>query len=714
LYRTGDLARFLEDGAIVFLGRIDGQVKLRGFRIELGEIEAALRRHDAVRAAVVLLRTDGASARGVAEPRLVAYIVPHQGLGIRDQGSGSEDKEIGRQGDKEIDGRGTIYRALPIPDPRSLIPELRDHLGQTLPDYMIPASFVLLDALPLTANGKLDRAALPAPATLAVAGSFIAPRTPLEAQLAEIWGDVLGRSRVGIHDDFFALGGHSLRATQVIARLRRDCHVELPLRALFSHPTIAGLARQLAQAQRSATGVLPPPLRPRPRPAALPLSFAQHWLWLLEQLAPGSAQYNIPAAVRLRGRLELGALASSLEAIIARHEALRTTFALVGGQPVQVIAPPQPAGTGVLPLLDLTGLVASRRAEAARRLAEAEARQSFDLGCGPLARIALLRLEPQEHMLLLNVHHTIADGWSVGVFIRELAALYAAAVAGQVAALPALPIQYTDYALWQRDWLAQGTVLETQLTYWQSQLAGAGGRGGPPRLALPTDHSRPPVRTARGATQKLPLPGELTGLLRALSQQEGVTLFMLLLAAWSALLARLSSQDDILIGTPVAGRGQVETEDLIGFFANTLVLRIDLSGDPTMRELLGRVREVCLGAYAHQDLPFERLVAALQPEHDPSRTPLFQVTFGLNSAAAQTLELPGLTIDAEEIDTGTAKFDLALDIEEHAAGLLAIIQYSTDLFDANSISRILEQFRALLQSIAADVTRTLSGLNEGR
>jgi acyl carrier protein len=463
----------------------------------------------------------------------------------------------------------------------------------------------------------------------------VAPRNALEEQLVEIWVEVLGVTRVGVHDDFFELGGHSLRATQLVSRVREVFQVELPLLSLFEEPTIAGLAERIEEARRGAQGLTAPPLVPAPRDAQPPLSFSQQRMWLLDQLEPDTPTYNISHALRLSGTLETEALKRSFTEIVSRHEALRTTFAAVDGEPVQVISPVTDVD---LPIDDLTTLPEAEREDEAKRRARQEARSPFDLERGPLFRAKLLRLGEEEHLLLLTMHHVVSDGWSMGVFWRELGALYEAFSEGKPSPLAELPIQYADYALWQRQWLT-GEVLDSQLTYWKERLAELSP------LELPTDRPRSAAQTHRGASQELLLSESLTEALKDLARGEGATLFMVLLGAFQVLLSRYAGQEDVAIGVPIAGRTRAETEGLIGFFLNTLVMRTDLSGDPTFREVLSRVREVALGAYDHQELPFEKLVEELRPERDLSRSPLFQVLFNMQNVPASRIELPGLTME---------------------------------------------------------------------
>nr|QEO74169.1 condensation domain-containing protein [uncultured bacterium] len=653
LYRTGDRARYLHDGNVEFLGRVDHQVKIRGFRIEPGEIEACLVAHEAVRDAVVVARADGGH-----DKRLVAYF--------------------------------TAVDSSNPPGP----PELRAHVSRSLPEYMVPAAFVSLDELPLTPNGKVDRAALPAPdGRPELDAAYAPPRTPAEEILAEIWCEVLAVDRAGIHDDFFELGGHSLVATQVVSRVRAAFGVELPLRALFESPTVAQLAVLVGEGDRRDT----PAIEPVPRDAELPLSFAQQRLWFLDQLEPGSAEYNVPYTLRARGRLDVDALGRALTDVVARHETLRTTFATIEGRPVQVIHPPRDVA------LEVTDV---DREDDAKRIAEAEATRTFDLERGPLLRARVLRLGPQDHVVLLNMHHIVSDGWSTGVLSRELSALYEGHCDGEPVELPELPIQYADFAAWQRRWLT-GEVLERKLDYWRARLAGL-----PPVLELPTDRPRPPVRSGRGATVPVELEAGTLAALRAIGRAHNATLFMTLAAGFQALLSRYAGSDDVAIGTPVAGRTQAEIEDLIGFFVNTFVLRTDLSGDPSFGELVERVRAAALGAYAHQDVPFEKLVEELQPQRSLSHTPLFQVMLALQHAGSGDVpKLGDADLDGFGIDATAAKFDLTLNLVEDETGAAGIVEYDADLFEPTTVERMAGHLQNLLNAVASDPDRALSELD---
>jgi amino acid adenylation domain-containing protein/non-ribosomal peptide synthase protein (TIGR01720 family) len=635
LYKTGDLARYRVDGNIEYLGRSDTQIKLRGLRIELGEIEAALCQHSAVREAVVIVREEANDAR------LVAYVVARE----------------------HLSGLG-----------------LREFLHARLPEYMIPSAFVPLDVLPLLPNGKLDRRALPAPVQLSREDEYIAPRTPTEEMLAGICAQVLNVARVGAHDNFFDLGGHSLLATQLISRIRNAFNVELPLRAMFETPTLAELARVLDRAHRAPA----PPIPRAARDRVIPLSFAQQRLWFLDQLEPNNPLYNIAAAVRLEGALDADALARALNEIVQQHEALRTSFANQDGQAAQIIAP---ALTLDLARTDLRDAPQTDPLD----LARADARLPFDLTRAPLLRARLVRIADDTHVLILVVHHIIADGWSMQILLREVIARYAARPASRID----LPIQYADYAIWQREQFKP--ALEEQLAYWKQKLATSS-----PVLDLPTDRPRPAMQTYRGALYKFELPPALGDALATLSRAEGATLFMTLLAAFQVLLSRYTGQNDFNIGAPIANRNRVEVENLIGFFVNTLVLRADLTGAPTFRELLKRTRATTLDAHAHQDAPFEWLVSALAPERDLSYSPLFQTLFDLDRAPITQIQLGDVIATPLDLDPGTAKFDLALVMAQDARGLRGSLEYNTDLFDAATIARLVKNFETLLTSIVAN------------
>ncbi|MFP2902704.1 condensation domain-containing protein, partial [Corallococcus sp. 4LFB] len=645
----GDVVRWRADGMLDYLGRADFQVKVRGFRIELGEIEAALLKHPQVHAAVVLAREDVPG-----DKRLVAYVVPPEGTD-----------------------------SAPTPE------ALKDWLKQLLPEHMRPSAFLVLEALPLNTNGKVDRKALPAPQSNALASTYVAPRTPAEEQLAALFTQVLRVERVGIHDDFFALGGHSLLATQLVSRVRATFRVELPLRALFEAPTVAALAERL---QSQTPSLRLPPLTRLQVEGPQPLSFAQQRLWFLDQLTPGDASYNLPTALRLTGQVDVESLRRAFEALVARHDSLRTTFHEHQGQATQHIHTPD---TWTLPLIEFSSLPEAQREIEAQRKVEAEARQPFDLRHGPLLRTALVRLAAEDHLLLVTMHHIVSDGWSMGVLVRELVAFYEAFSAGQTPVLAPLPVQYTDFATWQRNWL-QGEVLAAQLGYWKQQLSGA-----PATLELPTDHPRPATQSHAGATLSVGIPQATSDALKALAQREGATPFMVLLAAWQVLLARYSAQDDVSVGSPIAGRTQAEAEGLIGFFVNTLVLRSRVKPEDSFRKLLAQVRGTTLAAFEHQHVPFEKLVEALQPVRDASRSPLFQVMFVLQNAPGEALRVPGLTFRQVVAEGHSAKFDLTLTLQDSPQGFTGWLEYSTALFERGTVERMASHLRTLLEAVAA-------------
>ncbi len=658
LYKTGDLARYLSDGNIEFVGRADYQVKLRGFRIELGEIEEVLRGHAQVQECVVIVREDTPGNK-----RLVAYVVLAQG----------EHLTTG---------------------------ELRHYLQERLPDYMVPSAMLLLEALPLTPNRKVDRRALPAPQQTSD-DLFVAPQNPLEEVVADIWTYVLKVERVGAHDNFFELGGQSLLVTQAISRIRSIFNVEVPLLAFFENPFVSDLARYIENLQQAEQGIQAPPLTAVARPEAIPLSFSQQRLWFIEQLIPDQYHYNVPLNIRLQGMLEVSALERSLNEIVRRHEILRTTFATVQGQPVQVISPSLSVS---LPIIDLQSLSEVDQEAAVLRIISEEIHCPFDLVRGPLLRMLLLRLRRQEHILLLNQHHIIADGWSAGIFEHELVSLYESFSQGKASPLPDLPLQYADYAIWQRQWL-QGELFQAHVAYWRRQLADV-----PSILELPTDFPRPAVQTFEGTFIPFSLSKSLSEDINAFSQQEEVTLFMTLLAAFQVLLFRYSGQRHIAVGSPIANRTRPEVEGLIGFFVNTVVLCIDLSGDPTCRDLLGRVRKIALEAYDHQDLPFERLVEELQPERDLSFNPLFQVMLVLQNAPKPSRQVTSIAVRSFLVPTNASSFDITLHLTDTEQGIRGGFEYNTNLFKPATIERMGEHLRTLLMGMVSQPELHLSAL----
>ena len=679
LYRTGDLVRRRADGDIQYIGRIDNQVKIRGFRIELGEIEALLNQHPQVSEAVVLVRTAKTydeNRAEKAEQQLVAYLVPNAAA---------------------LDWT--------VADTKSALAQsYRDDLQSKLPDYMVPAAFVLVNAMPLTANGKLDRKALLA-STAEVAtlnAPYIAPATATEQALVAMYRELLDVATVGLHDDFFALGGHSLLGMRLIARIRQQWNLDLAVRTIFEQPTIAQLATTIDLAHLAAAPTAAAkaslPLRALVRTETAPLSFAQRRLWFLAQLEPESPFYNIPAAIGLTGKLDVTALEESFRYLIGRHESLRTTFATPAGadagEPVQVVAPPAAASAHfTLPLIAVADTAA------AHQRAQVEATTPFTLQAGPLLRAHLYQTGAETHLLSLTMHHIISDGWSTGILLKELAHAYRAYTQGGEPTLPALPVQYADFAIWQRQSLT-GVSLDEQLAYWRAQLAGA-----PTLLELPTDRPRPPVQSFRGAHYEFHLAADLTAKLQQLAHRHEATLFMVLLAAFTVLLARYSRQTDIVVGTPIANRKRTEIEGVIGFFVNTLALRTQLDDNPAFSELLARVRQSTLAAYDHQDLPFERLVDDLGLTRTLSYSPLFQVGLVLQNAGMGDLALPGVTATMQTTEFPFAKFDLMLNLAAgevaDGAGLTGLLEYATDLFDQATIARLVEHFTHLLTSIVA-------------
>ena len=658
LYRTGDRARLLSDGAVQFLGRVDGQVKVRGYRVELGEIEAALASYPGVRESAAAVHADASGAR-----RLIGYVV----------------------------ARG---------ERQPTTSELREHLKQRLPEYMVPSFFVTLDALPVTPNGKLDRRRLPEAEPLTSDVSEM-PRGPAEEAMAAIWSEVLGATVMGARTNFFDLGGHSLLATRMMARVREVFGVEVELRSLFEEPTVEGLSRVVEEKLRGAAGVeggvkglgrIEPAER---KGGAVELSYGQRRLWFLQRLEPESAAYNLPMSVRLKGELDIEALRWSLSEIVRRHESLRTRIESVEGRPVAIVEEDAELS---LTFDDLSALETVEQREAtARDLSLTEAALPFDFERGPLLRCRLLKLKDDDHVLILVMAHVVSDGWSVGIMVREFAAAYEARREGRAAALPALRVQYADWAAWQRRAL-EGGALEGQLDYWRARLGGT-----LPALELPGDHPRPKTPTGRGGYLRRPLPAELSEGVRALSAVEGVTPFMVLLAAFKVLLYRHTGQEDVVVGTPIANRTRREIEDLVGFFVNMLVLRTRIEGRATLREALARVKETALGAYANQDVPFEKLVEVLQPERDPSRAPLFQVAFVMQQRSQTPLRgVAGLEIEGAEVEPETARWDLTLVLDETPAGLTLGAEYSADLFGPETVERLLQRYEQLLRAMMTD------------
>ena len=650
LYRSGDLAKLRADGNIVFAGRVDDYVKIGGYRVEPTEVEEALTRHPAVRTAVVVVR----------DRQLVAYL-------------------------------------LPVPGAEDRLGDLRTFLADRLPAYLVPKTFVTMAGLPYTPSGKIDRKALPAPEVRRadLTGDYVAPATPAQKTIAAIWAAVLDVDQVGAHDDFFDLGGHSLLATRAIFQLREAFGVDLPLRLMFEHRTVAGLAEVITN-QATPAGLTAPIVARGDRPA--PLSFGQHRLWFLDRLQPSATDYLSPVALRLRGALDPAALRGALDRVVARHEVLRTRFRQGDGEPTQLVDPPGPVP---VERVDLTGLTPTARETSVTEIVAADLRTPFDLERQWPVRATVVRLAENEHVLLLTMHHSAFDGWSVDILATELAEFYA----NPGSTVDPLPAQYADFAVWQRELLAGGT-LAGQLDYWRDQLAGV------EPLELPTDRPRPPVRDSAGAGFSFTVPADVARALTKLGRAQGATPFMVLLAAFQVLLARYTGQCDIAVGTPVAGRDRAEVERLIGFFVNTVVMRADLSGDPSFTDLLNQVRRTAVDAYANADLPFERLVDELRPTRDLSRNPLFGVLFDLRHAQRTPFRLPGVEVEPFGVDMGIAKFDLSLTVDEQPDGELSCyLDYATALFDRTTVERMAGHLGRLLTGIAADPDAPVSRLD---
>ncbi|MEM6252543.1 MAG: amino acid adenylation domain-containing protein [Cyanobacteria bacterium P01_D01_bin.156] len=650
LYRTGDLVCYRENGTLDYLGRLDNQIKLRGFRIETGDIEAVLSSHEQINQAVVSLR----------EQQLVAYVISNE--------------------------KGHLQTDI-------LVDDLRRLASRQLPVYMLPTAYAVLESFPLTPNGKVDRKALPAPEV--TIRNKTQPRTPREQLIAGIWANVLSIQEVALEDNFFELGGHSLLATRVIAQVRQVLDVEVPLRSLFEQPTLADFIRALETNQEQS---LPPIL---PRDKQLTLSYAQQRQWLMAQLAPDSRAYTIPTAVRLTGHLSVEHLHHSLSEVINRHGTLRTLYPTVDGQPVpQIVAPEKAAAQIAIEQTDLSSLEKVSQKVRIQELIQQESQRPFDLVQGPLWRARLLKLHTQEHILLFSLHHIVADGWSMGILLKELTSFYRAFQTNTTADVPSLDISYGDYAAWQRS-----LDLNHQLSYWQQQLENAA-----PLLELPTDFPRPAEPSAAGGTYEFRLSKQQTESLQSFSQQHGVTLFMTLLAAFKALLYRYSGITDLLIGTPIANRRQAQTENLIGLFVNTLVLRTDLSSNPRFSELLAQVRSIALDAYKHQDLPFEQLIDQLNILRSQSHTPLFQVMFALQNTPLESVSLDGLEWSPLTVGTNTAKFDLTLEMKQTSKGLVGVFEYRQDLFSADTMHRMAGHLRTLLKALPDNGQLRLSQL----
>lgn len=669
LYKTGDLARYLPDGNIEFLGRVDNQVKIRGFRIELDEIEKLLIQHPDVKQAAVIAREDIPG-----DKRLLAYVVLNQ-------------------------------------KPEAIVTTLKNLLQENLPQYMIPGVFVVLDSLPLTPNGKVDRQNLPVCDRTRpdVEESFVAPRNPIEEKLAAIWADLLGYEQIGVNDNFFNLGGHSLIVAQILSRVRDSFQVELSFANIFANPTVAGLASVIQQHELLEQKLQSPAIQRISRAGMLPVSFAQERVYFIQEVAPENTAYQAQATLRFQGHLDVIVLKKCLSEIVQRHEIFRTTFPAVNGRLFQVIHSSLPIELNVVDIEKFTG---SEQEAEIQRLFDAEVKKPFYLDKLPLVRWLLLKLNDQDHLLVHIEHHMVHDGWSFNnVFLKEFLALYQAFCEGHPSPLPELPIQFVDFASWQREWV-QSQEAQAQLAYWQQQLSGS-----PPLLELPYDRPRPAEQTYNGAQVRLELPITLCESLRVLSRQEGITLFMTTLAAFLVIVRRYTGQDDLCLGTAVANRRMRETEQLIGMIVNNLVLRTDLSGNPTFRELLGRVRKVSLEAFANEDLPFDKVVEVIKPIRNLSYNPLFQVMFSFHDSPRPDLTLPGLNITTNvALSNKSTKFDLDVVLIPHSQlngkdkGITLIWEYNADLFDAATIQQMVDQYQVLLKGIVDNPEQRVSEL----
>ncbi|MEI3648947.1 MAG: amino acid adenylation domain-containing protein [Dolichospermum lemmermannii FEM_B0920] len=650
LFKTGDVARYSIDRNLEILGRIDFQVNIRGMRVELEEIEAVIKLHPSIREAVVSAREDVSGGQ-----RLVAYIVVNN----QDFNSG----------------------------------ELRNFLASKLPDYMNPHTLMVMEKLPVLPNGKLDRKSLPEPDLSAIQSEFIPPQTPTQEIIAKIWAEVLGIERIGIHDNFLELGGHSLLASLVISRLREALSLELSIASLFAAPTIATFSEQIGTSVQN----LLPTLEPVPRNIELPLSLTQQRFWFLDQMEGANPAYNIVRVLNLQGSLNFTGLEQAIATIINRHETLRTSFGIADGKPIQVIADKL---AFTLPIIDLQELAEDQKTTEAQRLTTNEYLRPFALNESSLLRVTLMQLGAESHQLLIIMHHIISDAWSVGNFLQELSVIYSALTAGLPSPLPKLSIQYADYAYWQRQWLENQPA---QLDYWKQQLADI-----PAVIELPTDRSRTAIQTFRGDLQKFQFDSQLTHKLKNLSQKSGSSLFMTLLTAFVILLSRYSGQEDIVVGSPISNRNRVALEPLIGFFVNTLVLRTRLQENPTFEELLQQVRQMALDAYTHQDVPFDQLVETLQPQRHLSHSPLFQVMFVLQNSPSSKLELRDLQVTQIELQRATAgaNFDLTLSMQEKdselGTELIGAFEYNANLFNADTIARMVESFHTLIEAVVAN------------
>ncbi len=661
IFRTGEWGRIASDGCLEHLGRKDAQIKIRGYRVETYETESALLKHPAVDQVLVMSRENP-----TGDKFLVAYIVT---------------------------------------DPASspTVSMLRKFLEQRIPNYMVPSAFVFLESLPFTPNGKVDRTALPEPtaARPVLETPFVIPRDDQEQVLADIWSEILGINELGVHDNFFDLGGTSILAMQLVFRLERIFGANLSLQEFLESPTIDDLSRSISANRGSQQVLKRLALEPSERTDNLPLSFSQQRLWFLDQWEPGNAVYNICRAHHLSGHVDVTALQQGIDAIVQRHEVLRTIFPARNGHPTQFILPDL---TCWLSVIDLADLPSETRHKQSSQLITKEASSAFDLSQGPLLRATLVRLAEEEHLFIFTIHQIVCDGWSVHVFYRDFWALYEAFCEKREATLPVLTYQFADLALWQHQ-LIKGELLSSQLSFWKDQLGDALSV-----LNLPTDRCPPKLQSFRGARHVVRYSEFLTDALKKLSRGESVTLFMTLMAAYQTLLYRYTEQEDVVVGFPIANRNSHEAKDVMGFFVNTLVARTDLTGNPRFTELLARVRDVCVAAYSNQDLPFERLVEELHPQRDGSRNPLFQVMFTFQSPDPTRFEGRSMKAEALEVDGGTSKFDLMLSLTNRGKDLIGYFEYSTDLFDGLTIERMAGNFQTLLEGIVADSDKRLSDL----
>ncbi|CAK0467489.1 non-ribosomal peptide synthetase [Burkholderia pseudomallei] len=684
LYRTGDLARWRTDGSLEYLGRNDFQVKIRGFRIELGEIEAQLAKVADVREVVVLARDSAAEVHDSATEHATPNALSPS----------PETSTATAAATATATATATEKRLVAYYTGDADVAALRAQAAQHLPSYMVPSAYVRLDAWPLTPNGKLDRRALPAPADDAYArAEYEAPQGAKEEALAAIWRELLHVERVSRHDNFFELGGHSLLAVQLVSRLRQALSVEVALSTVFDAPVLSALASRLDD----NTAAVLPPIPLAPRDGRIALSLAQQRLWFLTQLEGVSEAYHMSGAVRLDGPLNREVLQRALNRIVMRHEALRTCFVREEGEPIQVIQPHADLTMSYHDLREAESIrhEAGNREQRAKNLSQAHASAPFDLSRDLPVRVLLLQLADEAHVVQVVMHHIASDGWSVGVFLQELSALYGSFIAEQGDPLAPLPLQYADYAAWQRRWLASGQ-LEKQGAFWQTNLSGA-----PTLLELPTDRPRPPKQSHAGASVEVKLGAALSERVKRLSQRHGVTPYMTLLSSWAAVLSRLSGQEEVVIGSPVAGRNRTEVEALIGFFVNTLALRLDLSSEPTVGELLKRTKAQVLSAQAHQDLPFDQVVERVKPPRSTAHPPLFQVMFDWHNTPARALTMPGLTVSVASTETTTSQYDLVLSMQERNGDIVGHLNYATALFDEQTARRYARYWRRLLEGMTA-------------